>query len=83
MTDESGKSTIEQTIMSTATAIAKVLTTPSHASQFPYVQQAICPQASLCQIQTCSEHMVGLSLGRAVEIRGKCLFLQLATLKKL
>lgn len=76
------KSTIEQTIISTATAIAKVLNTPSHVTQSPHIQQTVCSQALPCQNQSCSERTVGLSPGRSVEIRGKC-FQQLATLKKL
>ena len=82
MTEEPGKSTIEQTIISTATAIAKVLNSPSHVTQSPHVQQTVCQQPSSLQNQSCSEHTIGLSPGRAVEIRGKC-FQQLAALKKL
>ena len=82
VTDEHRMSKIEQTIISTATVIAKVLNSPPHVTQSPNIQQTVCPQASSSQNQLCSERTIGLSLRRAIEIRGKC-FQQLATLKKL
>ena len=80
--EESGKNTVEQTIISTATAIAKVLNSPSQITQSPHIQQTVGPQVSPSQNQPCPDRTIGLSPGRAVEIRGKC-FQQLATLKKL
>ena len=80
--EESGKNTVEQTIISTATAIAKVLNSPSQITQSPHIQQTVGPQVSPSQNQPCPDRTIGLSPGRAVEIRGKC-FQQLAMLKKL
>ena len=66
--EESGKNTVEQTIISTATAIAKVLNSPSHVTQSPHIQQTVGPQAPPSQNQPCPDRTIALSPGRAVEI---------------
>ena len=72
------KNAVEQTINSTATAIAKVLNSPS---QITHIQQTVRPQVSPSQNQPCLDRTIGLSPRRAVEIRGK--YFQPLALKKL
>ena len=50
--EESGKNIVEQ-IISTATAIAKVLNSPQQITQSPHIQQTVGPQASPSQNQPC------------------------------
>ena len=59
---------VEQTINSSATAIAEVLDSPSQITQSPHIQQTIGPQISPSQNQPCPDHTIGLSPGRAVQI---------------
>ena len=78
---EKESQSMQDTIVSTATAVVKALNPGSgHITQTPAIQQIVQPSTSVSATQPPMQ--LGLSPGKAADVRGKCLT-QLAALKQL